>query len=360
MLCVVRSVTEHLNRVTPAARQRSGVRHKELALHMQIHRIRHTRGFTVLPNAILQDRRLSYTARGLLADLLSRPDGWSEDSRRMADSSPQGRIAVAKALRELAAFGYYRVVKTRRADGTFVSEAHVYDSPHTVAPAPRIPGPGRPPVGVAGANPVKDVGKTPSLPAQRSQVDAVPGTRTVRRWGMPAMGPATVGSPETSVTAPDGPVSGVSGAVAMLYGAIAPEPRLRLGAPEAAVLAPLVEAWLERGYGHSDLADALLGGLPERVHSVQALLRDRLTRKLPPPREPAIAAKPRWTHECATCARPTADPGICRACAGLGACPDETERAQTAARGIAQVRAALLGRRSGPLTAAAASAASRA
>jgi hypothetical protein len=57
---------------------------------MQIHRTRHTRGFTVLPNTLLQDRRLSYTTRGLLADLLSRPDGWREDGRHMADSSPLG------------------------------------------------------------------------------------------------------------------------------------------------------------------------------------------------------------------------------------------------------------------------------
>ena len=88
---------------------------------MQIHRSRHARGFTVLPNAVLQDRRLSYTARGLLADLLSRPDGWREDGRRMADTSPQGRLAVAKALRELTEFGYYRVERVRQPDGTFVS-----------------------------------------------------------------------------------------------------------------------------------------------------------------------------------------------------------------------------------------------
>ncbi len=316
---------------------------------MQIHRIRHTRGFTVLPNAILQDRRLSYTARGLLADLLSRPDGWSEDSRRMADSSPQGRIAVAKALRELAAFGYYRVIKTRRTDGTFVSEAHVHDTPQTAKPAPRIPGPGQPTAGIAGANPVKNVGKTPSLPAQRSHTDTVRGTHTARLRETPATAPVPAGPAD----------SAVRDAVALLYRVVGPEPRLRLGAPEAIGLAPLVEAWLERGYGQHDLTDALLNGLPKRVHSVQSLLRDRLTRKLPPPREPAVAAKPRWTHECATCARPTADPGICRACAGLGAHTDGTERAQTAARGIAQVRAALLGQRSVPLTAAAASTASR-
>ncbi len=316
---------------------------------MQIHRIRHARGFTVLPNVILQDRRLSYTARGLLADLLSRPDGWSENGRRMADSSSQGRITVAKALRELIAFGYYRVIKTRRADGTFVSEAHVYDTPQGETPAPGVPGPGRLTVGTPGASPVKNLGKTPSLPAQRKNRDAVCGGAATRRRETPATEPAPVGATDVAakqdgiVTGPD---TAGGNAVALLYRVIGPEPRLRLGAPEAMGLAPLVAAWLEHGYGQLDLADALLGGLPERVHSVQALLRDRLTRRLPPPREPAVAPKPRWTHECATCARPTADPGICRPCAGLGYRPDDTERPQTTVRGIAEARAALLGIRS--------------
>ncbi|MDH6127955.1 hypothetical protein [Kitasatospora sp. GP82] len=61
---------------------------------MRVHRTEHVRHFTVLPNGLLQDRRLSYTARGLLTDLLSRPDGWREDGRHMADSSPQGRGAI--------------------------------------------------------------------------------------------------------------------------------------------------------------------------------------------------------------------------------------------------------------------------
>lgn len=146
---------------------------------MRIHRSRHARGFTVLPNTLLQDRRLSYTARGLLADLLSRSDGWSEDGRRMADSSPQGRLAVAKALRELAAAGYYRVDKVRRADGTVVSETHVYDAPQ-VGPGAVRPGSGRPAVDDTDAHPVKDRGKQPSLPAQRSDAGEV------GRAGLPA------------------------------------------------------------------------------------------------------------------------------------------------------------------------------
>jgi hypothetical protein len=135
---------------------------------MQIHRTCHTSAFTILPNTLLQDRRLSYTARGLLADLLSRPCGWSEDGKHMADTSPQGRLAVAKALRELTDFGYYRVDKVRRSDGTFVSEAHVYDTPQ-LHPDLTRPDSGEPTAGARGANPIKKPRKVPTLPRQRSR-----------------------------------------------------------------------------------------------------------------------------------------------------------------------------------------------
>ncbi|MFF7159458.1 hypothetical protein [Streptomyces sp. NPDC008139] len=294
---------------------------------MQIHRSRHTCGFTVLPNALLQDRRLSYTARGLLADLLSRPDGWREDGRHMADTSPQGRLTVAKALRELAAFGYYRVERVRRPDGTFVSESHVYDSPR-VGPGAVRPGSGRSAGGSRDAHPLKDPGKEPTLPAQRTPAPAPGGRR------------------ETP-SAPPSPA--LAEAAALLHRVTAAEPRLHLGAAEAITLAPLVAPWLERGLGPRDLSSALLGGLPERVHSASAFLRDRLTRKLPPAPEP-ITAPPR-RYECTACARPTPYEGICRTCAGLDATSQDAlaERARTAARGRALARAALSSHRPGPL-----------
>jgi hypothetical protein len=298
---------------------------------MQIHRSRHTRGFTVLPNTILQDRRLSYTARGLLADLLSRPDGWREDGRRMADTSPQGRIAVAKALRELAKFGYYRVERVRRPDGTFVSETHVYDTPQ-VGPAAVPAGPGASAPADCGPNPVKDRGKQPSLPAQRTS--AAPAGEGGR--AEPPAPPPSLAAPGPT---PDGPVRE---AVVTLFRVLRPEPRLRLGSAEALALAPLVSAWLDRGYGPQDLSAALLGGLPDRVHSAPAFLRDRLTRKLPPAPAPAAAPPAPAPAECAECARPMPHPGICRTCAGLAPTPDDSAaRATIAARGRARVRAAL-------------------
>ncbi|SEG95081.1 hypothetical protein SAMN05216223_1328 [Actinacidiphila yanglinensis] len=285
---------------------------------MQIHRNRHTSGFTVLPNTVLQDRRLSYTARGLLADLLSRPDGWREDGRGMADTSPQGRLSVAKALRELTASGYYRVERVRQVDGTIVTETHVYDTPQ-VGPDATPPGSGPPADAGPDAHPVKNRAKEPSLPRQRP--------------------------PSTAVTPVVPPDAATGEAAALLHRVTAAEPRLRLGAAEALNLAPLVARWLERGHGPRDLSHALLNGLPERVHSASALLRDRLTRKLPPAVAPVTAPPPR--HECTTCARPTPDEGICRTCAGLNAPSPAAvaERARTAARGRALTRAALKGPR---------------
>ncbi|MEU3654539.1 hypothetical protein AB0E67_17250 [Streptomyces sp. NPDC032161] len=317
----------------------------------------------------------------------------------MADASPQGRLAVAKALRELTAFGYYRVHKVRREDGTFVSEAHVYDTPQQsvagsgsglacqVVPGVNRPGSGGPTAGGAGANPVKNRRKEPSLPGRRRSRRRRQGTGEPSEAPAASM-PPTV--PEASagkdvLTAGEvfgtgaGAGAGVGvgvrageargsvdpfvteahgAAVATLYQVIGPEKRLRLGAVEALALAPLVSAWLERGYDQRDLAGALLSGLPARIHSASAILRDRLTRKLPPPPEPSFpgyampepppgSGLPRWA-ECDECRRPVPESGLCRDCAAPADGPghprpddDTTIHARTAARGRALVRAAL-------------------
>ncbi|MFC1400808.1 MULTISPECIES: hypothetical protein [Streptacidiphilus] len=285
---------------------------------MHIHRSRPAHGFTVLPNAFLQDRRLSYTARGLLADLLSRPDGWREDGRQMADRSPQGRGAVARALKELTEFGYYRVEKVRQEGGTILSVAHAWDTPQQVGPAPTRPGPGSAGTGIPDALPEKNRQKEPALPAQA------------------APRPKKPQQPQRGGAEPS--------AVALLFRVVRAEPRLRLGVPEAASLAPLVAQWLERGCTQQDLAQALLPGLPAQVHSAVALLRDRLVRKLPPapppvpPPDTVVARR----YECGRCSDPVPRAGICRPCAGLG--PRVVAvggGAAATARGAARVRAAL-------------------
>ncbi|MFJ1753077.1 hypothetical protein [Kitasatospora sp. NPDC088134] len=290
---------------------------------MRIHRSAHRRDFIVLPNVTLQDRRLSYTARGLLVDLLSRPDDWQEDGRRMADSSPQGRAAVRKALKELTEAGYYVVETSRLADGTIVSENHVFDlPPHARTPDAQPPGPGGP-GGDARDTVPKNPEKEPSLPAAEPELDG-----------------------SSAHPAPEGPEGWVAEAVALLFRVIRPEPRLRLGAAEAESLAPLVAQWLERGSSAHDLAHALLPGLPAALHSPVAILRHRLTRKMPPVPGPAASVRP---PECARCHDPVPRPGICGPCAGLGRPQPATRIGGGAAAtvlGAARARAALRATRS--------------
>ncbi|GAA2156062.1 hypothetical protein GCM10009760_56610 [Kitasatospora kazusensis] len=269
---------------------------------MRVHRSAQARSFTVLPNVLLQQRRLTYTARGLLTDLLSRPDGWREDGRTMADSSPQGRGAIRRALKELTEAGYYRVVKVRMPDGTIRSESHVFDTPQPEQPGVPRPVPGGGGARTADAPVVKDPGKEPSLPAEPS-ADAGPGGRE--------------GDHDIGREPPALPDERARTAVLTLLRVLRPEPRLRLGEAEALELAPLVAQWLERGSTPADLARALLPGLPGTVHSPVGVLRNRLKRKLPPAHAPAPpAAAPRYA-ECAECHDPVPHPGICRACAGL-------------------------------------------
>ncbi|WP_232248053.1 hypothetical protein [Streptacidiphilus rugosus] len=284
---------------------------------------------------MLQDRRLSYTARGLLADLLSRPQGWQEGVRQMADSSIQGRRAVEKALRELTEFGYYRVDKVRCRDGKLVSQAHLYDTPW---PSRAMRGQGR--------NGEPEPGDAaPGLPVSQPWEDRERKTPTPPA---PAAGEAGA----RKLTASRGSAAAQE-AVAVLYRVIRRDARLagRFDAATALDLAPLVEQWLER-VGEDGLAQGLLQGLPEEVLSPFGLIKDRLRRKLPPPEYAADAAPaPRW-FECAECADPVPEPGICRVCARLDprAGSDRAQRppgvcagSAVTARGMALVRAALSG-----------------
>ncbi|MFI9361794.1 hypothetical protein ACIG5E_12150 [Kitasatospora sp. NPDC053057] len=217
----------------------------------------------------------------------------------MADSSPQGRGAVRRALKELKDAGYYRVDTIRMPDGTVRSEAHVFDVPQLAPVVPR-PAAGERGTGGTVTPPVKDPGEEPTLPDEQIRT-----------------------------------------AVATLFRVVRSEPRLRLGEAEARTLAPLVARWLEQGSGEAELAHALLPGLPQRMHSPVAILRDRLRRKLPPVRP---AAPPASYAECGRCHDPVPRPGICRACAGIGTRTIAVGiGADATPSGVARARAALRG-----------------
>lgn len=74
--------------------------------------------FTQIPNAWLRDSRMSYKARGLLAELLSHAVGFQVSIDRIARSGRDGRDAIASAIKELESFGYLTRSQDRNPDGT--------------------------------------------------------------------------------------------------------------------------------------------------------------------------------------------------------------------------------------------------
>ncbi|MEV7419112.1 helix-turn-helix domain-containing protein [Streptomyces sp. NPDC089919] len=268
---------------------------------MRIHLTARRRAFTVLGNDVLRDRRLSFTARGILCYLLSLPDGAHEDARTLADKNPGlGRRGVAKALDELVALGYYLRRTTRDPEtGQVRTDTSVSDTPHShasPAPVPARPGTGEPCGGKAGRSPegVENPGEEPSRPEPD--------------------GPPPPPVPGVAEAAPPGR------AAALLAGLAAVEPRLALSAADVLALAPAADRWLARGTTEAQARTLLTAGLPAVVHSSRALLADRLSRKLPPPRE-SVPAPARSTAlgECARCRDPLPRgqrTGHCATCQG--------------------------------------------
>lgn len=62
--------------------------------------------FCQIPNALLEDARLTYKAKGLYAYMASRPDGWHFYETQLSKVSKEGKDAVKAAMDELVACGW--------------------------------------------------------------------------------------------------------------------------------------------------------------------------------------------------------------------------------------------------------------
>jgi hypothetical protein len=90
------------------------------------------RGYTKLRNAFLQDRRLSFEARGLIASLLSLPDDWEVTVMSIIASGPAGRDKVYRMIKEAEKYGYIRP-EQGRSGGKFDRQLYlVSDDPEAL------------------------------------------------------------------------------------------------------------------------------------------------------------------------------------------------------------------------------------
>lgn len=100
--------------------------------------------FSVISNAVIRDSRLSYRARGILLEILSRPDNWRVSADSLARSGNEGRHAILTALKELRETGYMKTEKRQNEQGRFETLSIVYDTPYYEATEVQKPDSGYP------------------------------------------------------------------------------------------------------------------------------------------------------------------------------------------------------------------------
>ncbi len=148
--------------------------------------------FVMVSNAALEDERLTWRARGVLAYLLSRPEGWSTSAERLAGLSPkgaEGRDAMRSVLAELESAGYVRRQKSQDARGRWSTSMVVYDFPQP-------PDLAEPPAKVSAEPPILEEAEPARTAAQP------PDLESSKNGGSPGVGGPAVGSPAVGKPGP--------------------------------------------------------------------------------------------------------------------------------------------------------------
>ena len=166
---------------------------------MIIHRSAPESRFTIIPDDTLRDATLSYLARGVLAEILSRPDDWSTNADAIAaraqrdrSKAGEGRRAVRAAFAELAASRYLFRLKRRDQLGHVVTDLHIFDTPQECLPD------GTPVYfsALATLTGIPDGGK--SVPPAETRI--VAGRTDVPLTGIPVTGTPATGTPASGTS----------------------------------------------------------------------------------------------------------------------------------------------------------------
>ena len=96
----------------------------------EVFRINKTKNYTVMSNYHLQDKELSFKAKGLLSCMLSLPDDWNYSVRGLASISKEGIKAINSILKELEENYYLKRERKQENNGRFYYEYNIYETPY--------------------------------------------------------------------------------------------------------------------------------------------------------------------------------------------------------------------------------------
>ncbi|MAI35060.1 MAG: hypothetical protein CMM07_25760 [Rhodopirellula sp.] len=106
---------------------------------LQNNTVKRRSGYTAIPNAIMDDDRLSIEARGVLGFLMTFKEGWLFRKSHIQKRCRIGRDKYYRILKELKDYGYLIVTNHHGSDGKFSgSEWEIIDNPksHRVTEKP--------------------------------------------------------------------------------------------------------------------------------------------------------------------------------------------------------------------------------
>jgi hypothetical protein len=75
--------------------------------------------FVQISRPLLQDTRISFKAKGLMAWMCDKPDGWKFNIEGIASQSKEHKDAIETGLRELQKYGYLTITKKKDDQGRF-------------------------------------------------------------------------------------------------------------------------------------------------------------------------------------------------------------------------------------------------
>ncbi|MEU9944759.1 helix-turn-helix domain-containing protein [Streptomyces lavendulae] len=266
--------------------------------------VRHTTRYTVVGNHLIQNPKISLTARGLGAYIQSLPPGTPIGIKELARRVPEGEIRIASALRELEAHGYLKRVREQLPDGRFVTRTISYNHPKASLTAPPPPPPPPPP------DPEPEPAPMPEAePAPEPEPEPEP------QGAEPAPAPAPEPEPE-----PEPPSPRRQAAMTLLARLRRIDHRLLLGQRDIERLADDVEVWLERGASMDAITTALTARIPHPLTNPAGLIAHRLKAQLPPILDTqsrrAAPVRPHPMQNCTRCDRGFRGPapGTCGGC----------------------------------------------
>jgi hypothetical protein len=280
-----------------------------------------------LPVATVEDDTLSWRARGVLAGILAKPDGWDVRADQIARAGKEGRGAILTALRELRDRGYLRTIRRQlvgdeaaaagQRSGTWVTETEASHEPvaEWIAEAEsarkarrvRTTGVGLPDVGQPNAG-SPDVGYSAAIRSTYSP-DQLPLRGVGQKDNSPPPSGGAADPPDQANRA-EARLAGYgdmeAGAGALLDGL--PVPWSRIGPQSRRRLLSGVARALADGWASVDLA-AHLSAHPDGVqHPGRVLLARLADLPAPPAAVPADDPRDPWCGVCDEETRRIEDP----------------------------------------------------